>query len=207
MDAAAEHGVAIRVLEAETGHGKTYVAQSLFDQLADRSAPCYWVPGLAPIWPPTIPSEIQVKRKTVVPSEELRTNEPGSNKRLGFVWIGLPLGEEHGGGQLNDITQILEQLVTVYHGLVTMRPDRWKSKRLAAAARDTALQVAQTVLDSVFPLLGEVLSGGQSIKELAKTWQKALVDPARSAARRFGTACWKCSPRSVVWSQMRRSRW
>jgi len=184
VDAAAEHGVAIRVLEAETGHGKTYVAQSLFDQLADRSAPCYWKRGLAPIWPPTIPSELEVKRKTVVPSEEFRTNEPGSNKRLGFVWIGLPLGERHGAGQVNNITQILEQLVTIYHGLVTMRPDREKSERLATAARETALQVLQFAAGFVLPgFLTEVLSGGQSIKELAETWQKGLVDPTEERRR------------------------
>ena len=183
VDVAAEHGVAIRVLEAETGHGKTYVAQSLFDQLADRSAPCYWKRGLAPIWPPRIPSELEMKRKTVIPPEELRTNEPGSNKRLGFIWIGLPLGEVDGAGRVNNTTQILEQLVTVYHDVVAMRPDREKSERLSAAARDTGLQLAQTVLSSVFPLLGELLSGGQSIKELAKTWQKALADPTEQRRR------------------------
>jgi len=184
VDAAAEHGVAIRVLEAETGHGKTYVAQSLFDQLADRSAPCYWVPGLAPAWPPRIPSELEMKRKTVVPPQELRNNEPDSNKRLGFIWIGLPLGEVDGAGRVNNTTQILEQLVTVYHDVVAMRPDREQSDRRAKAAGETALQVAQFAAGLVLPgFLTEALSGGQSIKELAKTWQKALVHPTEERRR------------------------
>ena len=82
VDAAVEHGVAVRVLEAETGHGKTYVAQSLFDKLAKRTESCYWTAGLAPSWPATNESEIEQARKTVIPTDEMRNADPGN--RLGF---------------------------------------------------------------------------------------------------------------------------
>ena len=87
-------GIAVVVLEAETGLGKTYVAQSVFDYLAETTKSLdgsYWKPGLAPQWPQTNPSAIETTRKTVVPSNELRDKSQGNG--LGFIWIGLPLGE------------------------------------------------------------------------------------------------------------------
>ena len=64
-------GIAVVVLEAETGFGKTYVAQSVFDYLAETTKSLdgsYWKPGLAPQWPQTNKSAVEPTRKTVVPS-------------------------------------------------------------------------------------------------------------------------------------------
>jgi hypothetical protein len=197
VDAASRHGIAIRVLEAETGVGKSYVAQTLYDQLAnkviasidpDSGYTGYWRPGLAPAWPQTAPTRIEQDRKTVIPSMALR-NLNGDSP-LGFAWIGLPLGEVAASSRVDLAGQLLEQLAVLQEHCVAMHEDRVRHRALVGAAGKTvggvakfgAGLVAAAVAGPFAPLIG---LGGVALSSW-KPWREGLVNPSearRSAAR------------------------
>jgi len=185
VDAAVKHGVAVRVLEAETGHGKTYVAQSLFDKLVKRTESRYWTAGLVPPWPQKNESEIDQARKTVIPTDEMRNADPGN--RLGFAWIGLPLGEIDGAGRINNTAQFIEQLVRINNDVVAMHAAKIQANVKRTTAWATVRRIVKLILGFVLPgVVSEVFSGGETIRGTWKEWQRALRDPSedrRLAAR------------------------
>jgi len=190
VEAARERGIAIRVLEAETGHGKTYVAQSLFDKLADRSAesaPCYWKRGLAPDWPQTSTSDIEEKRKTVIPPPRLRSTEFDDEKRLGFVWIGLPLGASP--ARVNDVTQFLDQLQAIDRDLIEIRSEQVKSERKSEAFWEAGKRAVTWAAGFVLPgLVVDFFSAGGDVRAIVEEVREAYADPTEKhvqAARDF----------------------
>lgn len=186
VDAAVEHGVALRILEAETGYGKTFVAQSLFDQLAARTTPGYWAAGLAPTWPPTALTKVEEDRKTIIPADAMRNPAPGG--RLGFAWIGLPLGEVYGAGRIDNAEQFLTQLARIEDDAVTMHAAELRARARRGAVWRTVLTAGKYAAGAVLPgSLLDAMSGGESLRRLVADWRDALHDESeqrRIAARK-----------------------
>lgn len=185
IDKAQEHGVAIRVLQAETGHGKTYVAQSLYDQLVRRStnfsAESYWQPGLAPKWPPINPTKLESNRKRVIPGADLRKAEPG--RALKFGWIGLPLGEVAGTGNLDPSNQFFEQLDALVNDVTIINAERIQDEQKRKAVSKTGLMFAPRAVRGVIEGVVEAItteghSALQSGSKLFRLWKDALSDPS-----------------------------
>ncbi|NNN08222.1 MAG: hypothetical protein HKL85_03390, partial [Acidimicrobiaceae bacterium] len=198
VDDAYQHGIAIRVLEAETGEGKTYVAQSLYDQLAQRvaaakmpelesseSSNCgYWRPGLAPSWPQTAPTRVEQDRKTVIPSLALRN--PIEDSPMGFAWIGLPLGEVAASGRVDVAGQLLEQLAVLQEHSVAMHEAKVRHNAKMGATSKTVVGATKLGV-GLIPWAGLAFGGEEVVRDLVGQWRRGLADPSearRSTARR-----------------------
>ena len=167
-------GIAVVVLEAETGLGKTYVAQSVFDYLAETTKSLdgsYWKPGLAPQWPQTNPSAIETTRKTVVPSNELRDKSQGNG--LGFIWIGLPLGE------LSQATNLFcSQLDNLKTDCISMYADKARSNNYKTGVKTGLVRLGKAGLG--FTPLGVAAGLIDTVTTILKTGDKAFSDPVDS---------------------------
>ena len=89
MEAATETGLAIRVLEATTGLGKTFVAQNVFDHVRSKRNDPYWNTQLTldPKAPTT--EDVLRDRKRVIPAE---VNQEAADA-MRFLWFGIAAGE------------------------------------------------------------------------------------------------------------------
>jgi hypothetical protein len=171
VECSKREGIAVVVLEAETGLGKTYVAQSVFDYLAKTTKSLdgsYWKPGLAPQWPQTNSSAIESTRKTIVPSNELRDKSQGNG--LGFIWIGLPLGE------LSMATDLFcSQLDNLKTDCIFMYADKVRSYNRKTLAKTVAKEVGKTLLATT-----PIPAALSSLTAILKTGDKAFSDPVDS---------------------------
>ena len=167
-------GIAVVVLEAETGLGKTYVAQSVFDYLAKTTKSLdgsYWKPGLAPQWPQTNPSAIESTRKTIIPSNELRDKSQGNG--LGFIWIGLPLGE------LSMATDLFcSQLDNLKTDCISMYADKARSNNYKTGVKTGLVRLGKAGLG--FTPLGVAAGLIDTVTTILKTGDKAFSDPVDS---------------------------
>jgi hypothetical protein len=167
-------GIAVVVLEAETGLGKTYVAQSVFDYLAKTTKSLdgsYWKPGLAPQWPQTNPSAIEPTRKTVVPSNDLRDKSQGNG--LGFIWIGLPLGELSKAADL-----FCSQLDNLKTDCISMYADKARSNNYKTGVKTGLVRLGKAGLG--FTPLGVAAGLMDTVTAILKTGDKAFSDPVES---------------------------
>lgn len=181
---ARSNGSSIRVIVSETGNGKTYVVQDLFDQLARHTemmstrfgGNSFWIPGLAPSWPPSSVLEVEQDRKSVVPPDRLRRPSPGN--RLGFVWLALPLGEVGGATRLDMTGQLLDQLSNTHRWVVSMNGPSVTTRHRTAAARRSIFKFIKYVLDQFLPaVVSDAATGFKDGQSIIKDWRQATDNP------------------------------
>ncbi|HEX7289567.1 MAG TPA: hypothetical protein VF250_00445, partial [Conexibacter sp.] len=95
----------LALLHGETGRGKSYVVQALYDELCRRQ-PGYWLPGLKPSWPPPSLATLREQRKRIAPPDELR--QPGA--AASFLWIAVSCSGYWDAPRLDPTADLLRQL-------------------------------------------------------------------------------------------------
>lgn len=95
----------LATLVGETGRGKTFALQALYDQLS-RQSPGYWLPGLTPRWPPLSSSELRAQRKRITPPDSLR--QPGAP--ASFLWLAVGCSGYADAPRLDPTADLLRQL-------------------------------------------------------------------------------------------------
>lgn len=153
VDEAHENGLPhLALLLGETGRGKTYAIQSLYDRLC-LAYPGYWKPGLTPRWPAESLTSLRRQRKTVDPPDELRRN----GETPGFLWLGVGCSGYADAPRLDPTADLLRQLQrlvseSVARHLATAEKQKWVAERVA----DTIGQLAPVIgtLKSILETLG-----------------------------------------------------
>lgn len=125
------------VLFGESGRGKTYRVQRLFDELAADS-PGYWRPSLTPEWPPEGLRKVNRSRKDVIPKAADRSLTPS------FYWVGSGASPVENAIEVEMSPSISDQFVQ------QLSPVTAAAKRRKSAIVES-LQIALDVVGSLLP--------------------------------------------------------
>jgi hypothetical protein len=153
VDEVHENGLPhLALLLGETGRGKSYAIQSLYDRLC-LGYPGYWKPGLTPKWPADSLAALRRQRKTVNPPDELRR----AGETPGFLWLGVGCSGYADAPRLDPTADLLRQLQrliseSVAEHLATAKKQKWVAERVA----ETIGQLAPVIgaLKSILETLG-----------------------------------------------------
>jgi len=181
IEVAQRRGVAIVVIDAPSGYGKSFTVQQLYDTLASDGSSSYWLPGLTPVWPPSTGVSLESGRKTIVPPDGLR--ERAGAKNFGFAGVGLALGEV-GSSSLDPDSLLLGQLARLRVDRVAALSQEISDTRRQEARRATVAKAGRAAM-SLLPAVPAVLDLAGSLADTAsegagvvQLWRRARRDPS-----------------------------
>ncbi|MEU7918950.1 hypothetical protein [Micromonospora zamorensis] len=164
--------------------GKTYLAQQVFDALANDH-PGYWRPGLTPLWPPPDLQSVDRERKKLLPlvSERMDSEVPG------FLWLATQAFSDR-----NPVETIFAELHRQLHRSIQEYQRQEKAGlflfRVGKVAAGQVLETLQVAYDA-FDVLKAVLASAKGVDDYAGQVSaaagKALVS-YRKAASALGIA-------------------
>lgn len=153
VDEVRENGLPhLALLLGETGRGKSYAIQLLYDRLC-LGYPGYWRPGLTPTWPADSLASLRRQRKTVNPPDELRRE----GETPGFLWLGVGCSGYADAPRLDPTADLLRQLQrliseSVAQHLAAAKKQKWVAERVADAIGQLAPVIG--TLKSILETLG-----------------------------------------------------
>jgi tetratricopeptide (TPR) repeat protein len=141
------------VLAGETGRGKTFAVQTLYDLLAVER-PGYWLPGLAPEWPPVSRQAVLDRRKRIVPGRDLRAE----GEALRFLWVGVGASDGSRTG-LDPAPGLTRQVHTLLEAEAS-------AVRRRGRVRAEVFRVAADAAAELAPVVGRVKVAIDHMREL-----------------------------------------
>jgi hypothetical protein len=165
----------LAALHGETGRGKSYAVQALYDRLATQH-PGYWQPGLTPVWPAESLSSLRRQRKNVTPPEELR--RPGET--ASFLWLGVGCSGYADAPRVDPTADLLRQLRRLLSELsdqeiAAARRRKWAAERVIEGIGQlepllgNLKYLLETALEASSVLAGQVPSPG--LKERTQVFE------------------------------------
>jgi tetratricopeptide (TPR) repeat protein len=149
----------IVVLAGETGRGKSFAVQSLYDDLARTDA--YWCEGMAPTWPPISRRSVDTHRKVV---SAIRRDD-ASDSVPSFFWFGVGAAPTEGYARV-DMSLALASQADEQFGAIARDMAQRKDRRKAG------LDLALTALGAFVPGAGPAMDA---------------IDLLRGASNLFGS--------------------
>jgi hypothetical protein len=154
------------LLHGETGRGKSYAVQALYDELSRRQ-PGYWLPGLKPEWPPRSVATLREQRKRITPPDELRQ----AGATASFLWIGVSCSGYWDAPRLDPTADLLRQLRRAL--------DETAAKALATTRRrqDWAMDRIVEGIGQIEPIVGALKFALETLAQAPKALRGDASSP------------------------------